>query len=222
MEDRDIYNVTHNRDVIYIQKTSPKKSPKRTYLTEEEIESGIIVTFPYSNNTLTCFSKTNEILRTRKFRRCGIIPYTIYNDKKYFCMGVDSKFGTLTDFGGSSLEYETFISTMSRKLNEESLSIFNFTPDVLFNNTRSLYDENHIISLLHISADMSNICKAFFTKYENLTLCRNSSIMWIDENIFHDLVKTGKSIRRNDVLYPSIYKIILPSLRNLICILDTI
>ena len=222
MEDRDIYNVTYNRDVIYIRKTSPKKSPKRTSLTEEEIENGIIVAFPYSNNTLTCYSKTNELLRSRKFRRCGIIPYTTVNDKKYFCMGVDSKYGTLMDFGGTGLEFESFTSTVSRKLSEESLGIFNFTSDMLYENTRSLYDENHIMSLLHISADMSSICKAFFTKYENITVCRNSSIMWIDENVFQDLIKTGKSIRRNDVLYPSIYKIILPSLRNLIYILDSI
>lgn len=220
-ESKDVYTASHSKSIIYIRKTSPKKSPKRTFLNEEEIQNGIIVDFPYSNSTLTCFTKTSEILRTRKFRRCGIIPYIIQNNIKYFCMGVDSKYGTLTDFGGASLEYETFISTISRKLNEESLGIFNFTSDILFENTRSLYDDNYIISFLNINANMSDICKTFFTKYENTTLCRNSSIMWIDETTFCDLIRTGKSIRRNNILYPVIYKIILNTLRNLICIFDT-
>lgn len=56
--------------------------------------------------------------------RAGVIPYTTYNSKLYFLLGVDRSTRELTDFGGGKKATESMIEAALRELNEESCKIF--------------------------------------------------------------------------------------------------
>lgn len=77
-----------------------------------------------------------------KVQRCGVIPYTIFNDKIYFLFGRDSKFNELSDFGGGIKKRENTLSGGVREFQEESNSLFgdafykpnNFVSDLTITN----------------------------------------------------------------------------------------
>lgn len=56
--------------------------------------------------------------------RSGAIIYTKENDKTYFCLGIDTQSGNLTDFGGGVKKGETIIEGGLRELEEESQGVF--------------------------------------------------------------------------------------------------
>jgi len=56
--------------------------------------------------------------------RAGVIPFTIYDNRLYFLMGIDRATGELTDFGGHSKMTETIAETALRELTEETCEIF--------------------------------------------------------------------------------------------------
>src|SRR5437762_557673 len=60
-----------------------------------------------------------------KSSRSGVIVYTVYKNKTYFILGIDTKSGDITDFaGGVSLKKENVLEGGLRELAEESLGIF--------------------------------------------------------------------------------------------------
>ena len=58
---------------------------------------------------------------------CRTLCYIVllhFEGKTYFCLGIDSNFGDLTDFGGGMKKNETFINCGLRELEEESKGVF--------------------------------------------------------------------------------------------------
>jgi hypothetical protein len=64
-------------------------------------------------------------LKKKVFFRAGIIPYTVVENEKYFCLGRDRKSKDLTDFGGGNEPGDKdHLDTAIREFIEESLHIF--------------------------------------------------------------------------------------------------
>jgi hypothetical protein len=62
---------------------------------------------------------------------CLVMTHTI---KIYYCMGVDAKYGTLTDFGGTVKRGENVIHAALRELKEETLGLIKYKQEDLCNN----------------------------------------------------------------------------------------
>jgi hypothetical protein len=219
------YDVIVNEHDIFYRRLGMRKTFFQS-VREENLDEGIMLNFPYSNLYFSCKSQTNAIPECRKFKRAGIIPYTIIEDKKYFCLGVDSKYGTLTDFGGGIKKDEHFITGACRELEEESLGIFNFTSKEDIENvskySKTIYDATTAILFLHVKVnDLNSIVQEFHRRMSKQNFVENSNIMWIPEDIFFYLIKSGKTIRNGKYIYPSVYKVVndlLRSVSNINCI----
>lgn len=93
--------------------------------------------------------------------RSGVIIYTIYNNTLQFILGIDTKSGNITDFGGGSKVNENVIETGLRELTEESLGVFgNITRDEIKDHI-IVYNSNMAILFIHL-----NIEKNVFTEFE--------------------------------------------------------
>nr|QBK86977.1 MAG: NUDIX hydrolase [Marseillevirus LCMAC103] len=74
----------------------------------------------------------------RRRARCGVIPYTIRNDRAFFLLARDARTSDICDFGGGVKGHETPREGAMREFKEESLAIFGalydnadiFSPDV--------------------------------------------------------------------------------------------
>jgi hypothetical protein len=218
------YNFTEeNSHIIYTdrimyKKVHIKRQSLRKKFTNEELDEGFIVNFPFAHTYRSFASEAVNIPLCRFFRRSGVIPYTIVNGEKFYCLGVDSKYGTLTDFGGSTRRYETFAGAAVRELEEESLGIFNFSPIIMYQNSYAVYDDHNIILFVYVKiTSMEDTVKLFNKKFSNATESENCGIIWIPENIFFELIRSGKSIRHDKYIYSSVYKPVADLLRSVSC-----
>lgn len=215
----DDYDVIVNQKDIFYRRMGTKK-PIYNELTEKELDEGKILNFPFINLYFSCKSYTDSIPESKRFTRAGIIPYTIINNKKYFCLGVDAMYGTLTDFGGGVKRYEHFVEAACRELEEESLGIFNFTSKELMEkvrkNSTTIYDCNTAIIFLHVKIEnINDIVDLYDYKFKNTTgKIENSAVVWIPEDVFFYLIKSGKSIKNGKNFYPSVYKVVNDLLRS--------
>lgn len=204
---------------IMFKKIILKRQSLKTTFTNEELNEGIITNFPFPYTYRSYLSLGKNVSTTKFFKRAGVIPYTIINSQKFFCMGIDTKFGSLTDFGGSVRRFETFYGAAARELEEESLGIFNFSPNSIYQNSIAVYDNLNILLMINIKVkDINLIVKDFFTKYQNSNNSENCGLMWIPDYIFYELIHSGKSVRYDRFIFPSIYKPVndlLKSVNNL-------
>ena len=219
------YDVIVNQKDIFYRRLGVKKMFFQT-VTEEELDEGVILNFPYSNLYFSSKTNTNVIPEFRKFKRAGIIPYTVISGIKYFCLGVDSKYGTLTDFGGGVKKHEDFVEAACRELEEESLGIFDFTSkeniEMVRKYSKTVYDNSTAVIFLHLNLNnLGTTVKEYQTRFSNENYAENSNIMWIPEDAFFYLIKSGKTIRNGKYIYPSVYKVVndlLRSVSNINCI----
>lgn len=213
------YDVIVNQNEIFYKRLDNKKT-MFTKLSDRDLDEGIILNFPNKNLYFSYKADTHVIPHDKRFDRAGIIPYTKIDDKKYFCLGVDAKYGTLTDFGGGVKRIENFVLAACRELEEESLGIFNFTTPELIEKVRknsiTVYDLNTAILFLEVKVDNLNDIVNLYQHRVKTTSERieNSDIIWIPEDVFFYLIKSGKSIRNGKKLYPSVYKVVNNLLRS--------
>ena len=113
-----------------------------------------------------------------------------YINSVCFCMGVDSTYGTLSDFSGKIKKEESAIQAANRELREEGFGIFNYTlPELeecicVYNNELVI-----IFAPLKISPQTAN--SLFDNKYQENKLKRKSemvSLKWLDQNQFVNTV----------------------------------
>lgn len=202
-----ISSVFISENKIQYCKQQLKRGNFRFEYTDKDLDNGIIVNFPHESTYFSCKALTSSVILSRRFERAGVIPYTIIDGKKYFCLGVDFTHGTLTDFGGGIKKYETFARAAARELCEESLGIFRFSPTKIYNSSYCIHDNSMIIIFLRLSVEnLNESVKDFQKRFSKVTRSENSGIMWIQEEIFYNLIKTGKSLRDGDYIYPAIYK----------------
>ena len=118
------YDVIVNQNEIFYKRLDNKKIMFNR-ISDQELDEGIMLNFPNKNLYFSYKSDTYVIPQDKRFERAGIIPYTKIDDKKYFCLGVDAKYGTLTDFGGGVKRIENFVLAACRELEEELIIIKN-------------------------------------------------------------------------------------------------
>jgi hypothetical protein len=215
------FNFQESNDVLILHEKIQfcRKQQKRTNFrnnySKEELNEGIFINFPYENIYFSYKSPTTSIPLCQHFDRAGVIPYTIHEGRKYFCLGIDFKYGTLTDFGGGKKKYETFTRAACRELYEESLGIFKISPRILYEHSTAIYDKNMIVLFINVKiSSFQDIVQTFNNRFSQVTYSENSGIIWLDETIFYNLIKTGKSVDMNDCNYPYIYKPVADLLRS--------
>lgn len=212
------YNVIVNENNTLYRRLENKKMLYNR-ITSRELNEGTILSFPSSKFYFSQKSETSLISPSIKFKRAGVIPYTQIDDKKYFCMGIDYKYGTLTDFGGGVKRIENFVEAACRELEEESLGIFDFTTpekmDKVRKNSITVYDSSTAIIFLQVKVDsIDEIVKIFQQRYLTAENPENCNIIWIPEDIFFHLIKSGRTIRNGKNFYPSVYKVVNDLLRS--------
>lgn len=215
------FNFGETRDVIIhfaknqYKKINQVKTNFRVDISKKSLNEGMMINFPYTNAYYSYKCNTKNIPLCQKFKRASVIPYTFVNGKKYYCMGIDSNHGTITDFGGGIKKIETFAGAASRELYEESLGIFDFHPTNLYKYSIAAYDNDMIILSVYIKINsIESTVKNFFRNFHKANNPEVSSIIWIPSETFYELVKSGKSIKTEDYIYPPIYKPISDLLRS--------
>jgi hypothetical protein len=115
--------------------------------------------------------------------------------------------------------HEHFIEAACRELKEESLDIFDFTSDESMEQikkyTKTVYDENMAIIFVNIKVDnLEDIISLYQKRVTLADNPENSNIVWIPEDIFFFLIKSGKMVRNGKNVYPSVYKVVNDLLRS--------
>lgn len=213
------YDVIVNQNEIFYKRLDNKKNIF-TRISDKDLDEGVMLNFYSKNLYFSYKSDTSVIPYEKRFDRAGIIPYTKIEEKRYFCLGVDAKYGTLTDFGGGVKRIENFVLAACRELEEESLGIFNFTTPELVEKVRknsiTVYDFSTAILFLEVKIDkLEDIINLYQHRVRTTSeRIENSDIVWIPEDVFFYLIKSGKSIRNGKKLYPSVYKVVNNLLRS--------
>jgi hypothetical protein len=154
---------------------------------------------------------TREIPIYTRYRRVGIIPYTIVDGVIYYCLAVDVKHVELTDFGGGSSGLEDFVQGATRELKEESLTLFDYTDresvDAIYSTSFAIHVPNRTIIIFQhlIVEDMRKLEEEFREKAVKDATTENSGIRWIREDIFSRLIESGSPLQIEGVTYPNIY-----------------
>ena len=146
--------------------------------------------------------------------RSGAIIYTHYQGKTYFCLGVDTNYGDLTDFAGGVKKDEMMMENGMiigglRELEEESLGVFGKLSFEDVANQLSFYSSNMLIMFIKLNVNMVNVKKEFsekaakvgeFTPNKELEV---SDIEWVEKSEFLDSI-SGRGKR----LYSRVRKIL--------------
>lgn len=139
--------------------------------------------------------------------RSGVIIYTHFKGKTYFCLGIDSNFGDLTDFGGGMKKNETFINCGLRELEEESKGVFGEIKEEEIQSNMGVYSKNMMIMFIYRNVDMMKTKKDFKSNNEV------SNIEWIETKDFIDII-SGKGKR----MYSRVRRV-LQKVTDIICAL---
>jgi len=135
--------------------------------------------------------------------RAGVIAYTVYKKKTYFILGIDTKSGDITDFGGGiSLKREDALQGGLREFSEETLGIFGKITVDEIKNSLVIYDDKNLIIFIHLSFD---ICEKYFEFQKRVKQCEKPEVIdlkFLDKKAFLSLIN-GNNVD-GSVLYDRI------------------
>jgi len=118
----------------------------------------------------TCSTKDLHIRKDIAVR-AGAIIYTHHKGETYFCLGIDTHSGNITDFGGGVKKDETIVEGGLRELEEESQGVFGtLTPEDVAEST-TFHCFNMAIMFIPTCVDPDRISRQFkrrMTKYKKL------------------------------------------------------
>src|SRR5438132_13197355 len=100
--------------------------------------------------------------------RAGVILYTIVEDQVLFGLGVDSKTGELTDFGGG-IKYKLDkdpIGGALREFHEETLNIFSKINRSMIGDCLTLFDERIMIIFVGVNCNSKEACDLYQVAYK--------------------------------------------------------
>ena len=126
-------------------------------------------------------------------QRGGVIPYCIKDGEVYFGMGIDTKTGDMTDFGGG-IRYKKdgdAITGSLREFMEESLCIFGAYDSQSVQNNVVVYTDTMMIIFLHFDVNMERINEIFDSRVRISKYFEISSLIWIPKSVFVSCIKTG-------------------------------
>lgn len=128
-----------------------------------------------------------------KPQRGGVVPYTVRDGEVYFGLGIDTKTGDITDFGGG-IRYKKdgdAVTGSLREFMEESLCIFGAYNMETVKNTVVVYTDSIMIIFLHFDVDMEQVNEIFDSRVRISRYSEISSLIWLPKSAFLTCVKTG-------------------------------
>ena len=139
--------------------------------------------------------------------RAGVILYTKVDGEYFFAMGVDTRSGEYTDFGGGISYKEgadkNVIMGALREFDEETLGIFGSVDYDQVRDSLVLYNHFNLIIFKYIHALPSDVVSAFRMQY-NINVVKYptvipevSSIVWFNQAEFRNIImKRGMLFHR--------------------------
>lgn len=146
--------------------------------------------------------------------RAGAIIYTKVNNEILFCLGVDSQFGDLTDFGGGVKKNETIIEGGLRELKEESQGVFNSHLNIeALSKSIAVHSHNMLIMFIPVEVNIDEMLETFSKKIVERRNPEVKEIVWLtmDELIYSI---SGKG-RRMYSRVKRLLNYIIPTIRSL-------
>lgn len=143
--------------------------------------------------------------------RGGVIVYTTINGNLFFGLGIDSRSGDLTDFGGG-INYKhdkNAINGSLREFMEESLSVFGAYSYHDVKKCLAVYSETIMIIFLHLEVDVVSITNTFNQRVKLLKNPEVSHIFWLNKDEFKRAILNGNILGKN--LYIRVAKLLSQS-----------
>jgi len=183
------------------EQNSPKKKESKYTLITRRIDVNRIRHKTAKNLEVYTSLVKNIKMEMENPIRCGVIIYTHYKGKTYFCLGVDSAYGDLTDFGGGVRKSETIVEGGLRELKEESRGVFGEILSEELDNCMAFYTNNMMIVFIKRNVNIDE-CREKFKK-EALVDEEVSDICWLEKGDFLNSI-SGKGRR----IYSRVKKIL--------------
>lgn len=126
--------------------------------------------------------------------RSGAIIYTHHLGETYFCMGIDSCYGDLTDFAGGVKGGESIIRGGLRELYEESLGIFGELSEKNISQNLAFYSNNMVIMFIRLQINIEKSKRDFLNKIKEReeeqfsNKLEVSNIYWLKKSDFLDSI----------------------------------
>lgn len=141
-------------------------------------------------------SVTSDINITKDMAvRSGAIIYTREGDKTFFCLGVDTQSGNLTDFGGGVKKGETIVDGGLRELYEESLGVFGniMSKDIL--DTTTVHCFNMAIIFIPLNVDKNLVTEEFRQLVKDKETSEVCDIVWMStDELMESIHGRGKKL----------------------------
>lgn len=160
--------------------------------------TGFIRPITITGNVKICKIKDID-WSTQNQIRAGVIPHVRKTDKRYFNLGKDAKFNSLTDCGGGKNNGDiNSLYTAMREWKEESCNIFGYEdPDVLISidkdhldNSICIMNDDMLIIMIELDPDidMKNIEDEFTHRSQIELNSENSNLVWLDHTTFYKAI----------------------------------
>jgi hypothetical protein len=141
---------------------------------------------------LNGFNLNKSLLPTNK--RAGVIPYTVFQGRLFFLLGVDRKTNEYTDFGGGCKNNETLLDGAWREFQEETCGVFSMFDKSCLTTSIAVCNEtkDSAIFFVEVPYVLLDIAPPLFMNIQkenilNKKCLENVSIQWIDDEDFRDM-----------------------------------
>jgi len=161
--------------------------------------------------------KTNLIPLDIKFARAGIIPSAVIDGVRQYCLGVDTKYDELTDFGGGVKGGDSdWLYNAIRELREESHGVFDFSDskEYLYNNSVAIHDGLHMI-LICCEIKIENLKDVIYQyKFKSTQFKKGSGrkdencrLVWVPESVLVKMYsEKAKVVTEAGITYRPMYE----------------
>lgn len=140
------------------------------------------------------FTQELDIIK-EKAVRAGAIIYTHDGNKTFFCLGIDTQSGNLTDFGGGVKKGETIVEGGLRELEEESEGVFGHIYPSDIADTVTFHCYNMAIMFIPMEVDRIETVQRFKDKVTinpNPEVC---NIVWLStDELLESIHGRGKKL----------------------------
>ena len=169
-----------NSDNPYKRITRSIDAPKIRNIQKKDIEVSI---------------SSSKDLTTQGILRAGVIIYTKNNGTTYFCLGVDTQSGNLTDFGGGVKKDETVVEGALRELEEESQGVFGSLSVEDISDSVVFHSHNMAIIFISHQGDKRKIVTEFEKKADENGAPEVCDIVWLTtEQLLESIHGRGRTL----------------------------
>lgn len=138
----------------------------------------------------------------KRFRpaRAGVIVYTINKGVLTFGMGIDTKSGDITDFGGGvryrKCRDSNAIVGALREFSEESLCVFgNYMPNQV-QKCLTIYSSTMAIIFLHLNLNIEKANSLFDYRVSRVTNPEIKKLIWLTKDQLYSVLELGKGTEK--------------------------